>query len=49
MSNGGSIVDVLMAIVFVALVATIVGHPNTATDITAAGNAFSNSLKTAKS
>lgn len=48
-TSGGSIIDVMMAIVFVALVATIVGHPNTAKDITAAGNAFSNSLKVAKS
>lgn len=47
--GGQGIVDVLMAIVFVALIATIVGHPNTASDITAAGNAFSNSLKVAKS
>jgi hypothetical protein len=39
--------DVLMGIVFVALVATLVAHPNTAGDVTAAGNAFSNSLTAA--
>lgn len=49
MGGGQGIVDVLMAIVFVALVATIVGHPNTASDINAAGNSFSNALKVAKS
>lgn len=39
--------DVLMGIVFVAMIATLVAHPGTAGDITAAGNAFSNSLKAA--
>jgi hypothetical protein len=41
-------IDVLGAIVTVALVTTIVAHPNTASDITAAGNAFSNSLRAAQ-
>lgn len=45
--RSGSFVDILGGIVFVALITTIVAHPNTATDITAAGNAFSNSLRTA--
>ena len=40
--------DVLMGIVFVALAATLVSHPQTARVITASGNAFSNSLKAAK-
>ena len=40
--------DVLMGIVFVALAATLVSHPQTASVITASGNAFSNSLKAAK-
>ncbi len=39
--------DVLMGIVFVALVTTIVAHPHTSTDITAAGNAFSKSITAA--
>lgn len=39
--------DVLMGIVFVALAATLVAHRNTATIVTAAGNAFSNSLSSA--
>lgn len=37
--------DVLGAIVTVALVTTIVAHPNTASQITAAGNAFSGVLR----
>lgn len=41
-------IDVLGAIVTVALVTTIVAHPNTASDITAAGNAFANSLRAAQ-
>lgn len=40
--------DVLGAIVTVALVTTIVAHPHTASVITAAGNAFSGSLKAAQ-
>lgn len=45
--KSGSFMDVLSGIVFVALIATIVAHPNTAGDITAAGNAFSHSLTAA--
>ena len=43
----GSIGDVLMGIVFVALATTLVAHKNTATDVNAAGNAFSSSIKAA--
>ena len=39
--------DILMGIVFVALATTLVVHKNTATVVTAAGNAFSNSLSAA--
>lgn len=46
--NVQSIVNLGAAIVGVALVTTIVAHPNTASDITAAGNAFSGSLKAAE-
>lgn len=45
--NGAKIADVLMAIVFVALATTLVAHKNTASDIGAAGNAFSGSIKAA--
>jgi membrane DNA delivery protein len=45
--KAGSFIDVLSGIVFVALIATLVSHANTAGDINAAGNAFSNSLKAA--
>jgi hypothetical protein len=45
--RASSLLDVMMGIVFVGLVTTLVAHPNTARDITAAGNAFSNSLKVA--
>lgn len=45
--HASSFMDVIMGIVFVALVATLVAHPNTAGDINAAGNAFSNSIKAA--
>lgn len=45
--KAGGFADVLMGIVFVALVATLVAHPNTASVITAGGNAFSNSLRAA--
>jgi len=48
-TSGTGIVDVLTGIVFVTLITTIVAHPNTASDITASGNAFSNALKAAKS
>lgn len=47
MRGASSFLDVMMGIVFVALVATLVAHPNTASVITAGGNAFSNSLKAA--
>lgn len=39
--------DVLGGIVFVALVTSIVSSRNTASQITAAGNAFSGSIKAA--
>jgi hypothetical protein len=42
------LVDILGSIVLVALVATIVAHPASASIITAAGNAFSGSLKSAE-
>lgn len=44
---GSKFADVLMAIVFVALATTLVAHKNTGADITAAGNAFSGSIKAA--
>lgn len=44
MGGGGRFFDVLMGLVFVALATTLVMHPNTAGDVTAAGNAFSHSL-----
>ena len=47
MPSGSSIGDVLMAIVFVALATTLVSHKNTSSDISAAGNAFSGSIKAA--
>jgi hypothetical protein len=40
-----SFVDVLGAIITVALVTTIVAHPNTSQVITAAGNAFTGAIK----
>lgn len=45
--RAGSFMDVLMGIVFVALATTLVMHNNTASDINAAGNAFSGSIKAA--
>jgi hypothetical protein len=39
--------DILAAIVMVALVTTIVAHPNSSKVITATGGAFSNSLRAA--
>jgi hypothetical protein len=45
--RSGSIIDVLTGLVFVALATTLVAHKNTATDIGAAGNAFSSSIKAA--
>lgn len=47
MPRGGSLLDVLTGLVFVALATTLVAHKNTATDIGAAGNAFSSSIKAA--
>lgn len=47
MPRAGGFFDVAMGIVFVALVATLVAHPNTAQVVTAGGNAFSNSLRAA--
>jgi hypothetical protein len=47
MPKGGTLADVLMALVFVALATTLVAHKNTASDISAAGNAFSGSIKAA--
>lgn len=44
---GAKFADILMALVFVALATTLVAHKNTAGDITAAGNAFSGSIKAA--
>jgi hypothetical protein len=46
--NGSGVVNVMGAIVFVALVTTIVAHPNTASVVKAFGDAFSNSLKAAE-
>lgn len=42
--GGAGIGDIAMGLVFVALATTLVIHPNTSTDINAAGNAFSNSI-----
>jgi hypothetical protein len=47
MPKGATIADILMALVFVALATTLVVHKNTSTDIAAAGNAFSSSIKAA--
>lgn len=44
---GSRFADILTAIVFVALATTLVAHKNTASDVTAAGNAFSGSIKAA--
>ena len=40
--------DVLGGILVLALVATILTKPNTASDVNAAGNAFSGAIKTAE-
>lgn len=42
------VVDVLGAIVTVALVTTIVSHPRTASVVTAFGKSFSDSLRAAQ-
>lgn len=47
MPRGGTFLDVLTGLVFVALATTLVGHKNTASDISAAGNAFSGSIQAA--
>jgi hypothetical protein len=47
MPSGSGIGDILMALVFVALATTLVAHKNTSSDISAAGNAFSSSIKAA--
>jgi hypothetical protein len=44
---GSKLADVLTGLVFVALATTLVAHKNTSTDIAAAGNAFSGSIKAA--
>lgn len=45
---GDKVFNVLSAIVTVALVTTIVAHPNTAEDIKAMGTAFSGSIRAAQ-
>jgi hypothetical protein len=45
--RGNTFANVLTGIVFVALAATLVAHPATASIVTAGGNAFSNSLAAA--
>lgn len=45
--RGSTIADVMMGLVFVALATTLVVHPNTSRDITAAGQAFSSSITAA--
>jgi hypothetical protein len=44
---GSKFADILTAIVFVALATTLVAHKGTSSDISAAGNAFSGSIKAA--
>jgi uncharacterized protein YejL (UPF0352 family) len=46
--DGSGVVNVMGAIVFVALVTTIVAHPNTSAVIKSFGEAFTNSLKAAE-
>lgn len=48
MNSVDRIFNVLAAIVGVALVTTIVAHPDTAKDITAGGSAFAGSLRAAE-
>jgi hypothetical protein len=45
--RGSTFADIATGLVFVALATTLVAHKNTAGDITAAGNAFSGSIKAA--
>lgn len=47
MFSANNVFDVMGGIVFVALVTTIVSSRNTATQITAVGNAFAGSLQAA--
>jgi len=47
MPRASSFLDILMGLVFIGLVTTLVIHPNTSSDITASGNAFSKGLDTA--
>lgn len=46
--NVHDIWGLLGAIVLVGLATTLVGHPNTAGDVTAVGNAFNGALGTAE-
>ena len=45
--RGSVFADFVTGILFVALATTLVAHKNTSGDISAAGNAFSNSIKAA--
>jgi len=45
--RGSTLADVLTGLVFVALATTLVAHKNTSQDISAAGGAFSSSIKAA--
>lgn len=45
---GDKFINVLGTIVVVALVTTIVAHPNSASDIKAMGDAFSGSIRAAQ-
>ena len=47
MPGGGRFIDIFTGLVFVALATTLVAHKNTSSDISAAGNAFSSSIKAA--
>ena len=47
MPGGGRFIDIFTGLVFVALATTLVVHKNTSSDISAAGNAFSSSIKAA--
>ena len=45
--RGSTLADVLTGLIFVALATTLVAHKNTSSDISAAGNAVSGSIKAA--
>jgi hypothetical protein len=45
--RGGGFMDAITGLIFVALATTLVAHKDTAADVTAAGNAFSGSIKAA--